>query len=67
MESRPFSEVLRAAVAGNPHAVEAVLARYMPLINSRSRVDGVLDEDLRQYIMMRLIMVIPNFDPDKER
>jgi hypothetical protein len=64
MESRRFSDVLRAAVAGDPFAVEAILDRYMPLINSRSVIDGALDEDMRQYILMRVIMLIPKFDPD---
>jgi len=64
MERRKFSEVLRAAVAGEPLAVEAILAKYMPLFNSRSKIDDRLDEDLRQYIIMRVIMEIPKFDPD---
>ena len=64
MESRLFSEVLRAAIGGDPDAVEAVLARYMPLVNKQSMIGGELDEDLRQYILLRVIMRIPKFDPD---
>lgn len=67
LESRRFSDVLRAAVNGTPDAVEAVLSRYLPLINNSSMIDGALDEDLRQYILMRIIMLIPKFDPDKKR
>jgi DNA-directed RNA polymerase specialized sigma subunit len=63
--SRPFSETLRDARAGDPDAVEAILARYLPLINKYSIADGRLDEDMRQYIMMRVIMQIPKFDPSK--
>ena len=61
MVSRNFSEVLKAAVNGDPDAVEAIIQRYLPLIESRSRINGELDEDLRQYIMMRIIIQIPRF------
>jgi hypothetical protein len=65
MESRYFSEVLRAAVAGDPDAVEAILSRYTPLINRQSVVAGKYDEDLAQYIAMRVVEQLPNFDPNK--
>lgn len=67
MESRRFSELLREAVAGEPDAVETILHRYMPMINSRSKFGGKFDEDLRQYMLMRIIMLIPKFDPDMEQ
>jgi DNA-directed RNA polymerase specialized sigma subunit len=65
VESRRFSEVLRAAVAGDPDAMEAIIAKYMPLVNRKSITDGKLDEDMRQYILMRIVMQIPRFDPDR--
>ena len=64
MESRLFSKVLRDAVSGDPESVEAILARYMPLFNSQSANGSGIDEDLRQYIIMRVVMQIPKFDPD---
>jgi DNA-directed RNA polymerase specialized sigma subunit len=67
MKNSKFSETLRAAIAGDRDAAETILLRYMPLINKRSRIDGVIDEDLRQYIMMRVIERIPKFDPDLVR
>lgn len=67
MESRKFSEVLRDAIAGNSGAVEAILARYMPLIDRHSIMHDDYDEDKRQYIIMRIIMQIPKFDPDKTK
>ena len=67
MESRPFSKVLRDAVSGDPDSVEAILSRYMPLFNKQSMDGGGIDEDLRQYIIMRVIMQIPKFDPDAVR
>lgn len=67
MESRYFSEVLRCAVNGSPDAVEAILSRYMPLISKHSVVGGKFNEDLQQYIIMRVIMRLSKFDPDRER
>jgi hypothetical protein len=67
VESRKFSDVLRAAIAGDADAVEAILSRYIPLINNRSRLGGVFDEDLRQYILMRVIMQIPKFNPNRTK
>jgi len=64
MSSRPFTKVLRDAVTGDPDSTEAILARYMPLFNKQSVVDGQFDEDLRQYIIMRVLMQIPKFDPE---
>jgi hypothetical protein len=61
MDSRLFSEVLASAIAGDNDAVEALLLRYMPLINRQSVIDGVLDEDLRQYILMRVTEQIERF------
>lgn len=64
MENRLFSELLRSAVAGEPYAVEAILLRFMPLINNKSIVGNEFDEDMKQYIMMRVIMLLPKFDPN---
>jgi len=61
VESKKFSVVLLEAIAGDPDSVEAILARYMPLINSRSHIDGIFDEDLQQFILMRVVMQIPKF------
>ena len=67
VESRRFSEVLHDARAGDPVAVEALLSRYSPLINRHSIVNGEVDEDMRQYILMRVILQIPRFDPNWNR
>jgi hypothetical protein len=63
VESRLFSETLRDAVAGDPSAVETILLKYMPLFNKSSVIGDVFSEDMRQYIMMRVIMEISKFDP----
>jgi hypothetical protein len=67
VESRKFSDVLRKTIDGDHDSVEAILSKFMPLINRRSLVGGVLDEDLRQYILMRVIIQIPKFDPDSTK
>jgi hypothetical protein len=67
VEIRRFSDVLRAAVAGDPDFMEAMLSRYMPLFNNQSLADGKFDEDMRQYILMRVIMMMPKFSPDADK
>ena len=62
VESRRFSEVLRAAMEGENDAVEAILSRYMPLISKESVIDGAVDEDARKYILMRIIKQLASFD-----
>ena len=56
-----FSDLLRRAVDGEAEAVDEILRFYMPLINRNSVVDGVFDEDCRQYIMMRVAEQIGKF------
>jgi hypothetical protein len=63
--NRYFSDVLRAAIFGKHDMIEAILARYMPLIVKYSIVEGELDEDLQQHLIMRTIEQLPKFDPDK--
>ena len=65
MESRKFSDVLRGAIAGEHDAVMAIIYRYLPLINRHCMADGILDEDLRQYIMMDIVRKLRKFDPDR--
>ena len=57
-----FFELLRRAVAGETQAVDEILRLYIPLINRNSVVDGVFDEDCRQYIMLRATEQIGKFD-----
>lgn len=57
-----FRKDLEQAVNGNMCGLEAVLRLYMPMIDRYSRVNGVLDEDLRQYIMLKIVMTISKFE-----
>jgi hypothetical protein len=59
--SRRFSDLLSRAIAGDHDAVEEILEMYMPLINHHSRIYGYIDEDCRQYIMMRIALSIQKF------
>jgi len=62
MKNDSFSELLRCAIDGDAEAADEILRLYMPLINRNSVVDGVFDEDCRQYIMLRVAGQIGKFD-----
>jgi len=66
----PEFDVIQAAVRGEQWAIDKVVAHYGDFINEQSAVgekqpDGsvkrVVDEELRQRIIDRLIREIPNF------
>ncbi len=61
MNSTEFHAVLKKAVAGDLVALEQLLILYKPLIDHASMVNGKLDEDLRQEIMLHLVKAIPQF------
>ena len=56
-----FAVILRDAVEGDEKALETILAIYQPLINRHSMIDGKLDEDLRQLILIRIAFNIRRF------
>lgn len=61
MTSGEFRELLIRAVSGDHAAVEEILLLYMPLINRYSVIDGRLDEDCRQYILIHIALNIGKF------
>ena len=61
MRPEDFRTILTAAVAGNHDALEVILKLYAPLIDHSSIVDGQLDEDLRQYILIHIAQNISKF------
>lgn len=61
MKPEEFRSLLQNAVAGDNDAFEKILEMYMPLINNVSIINGKLDEDCRQYIMMHIILNIRKF------
>lgn len=56
-----FQKVLEGAVAGRHDDLETILRLYLPLINRYSCVNGELDEDLRQYLMIHIALNISKF------
>lgn len=61
MSAKVFRTTLMAAVNGSNEALADIIELYMPLINSRSYIDGELDEDLRQYILLHIFKNISKF------
>jgi hypothetical protein len=59
--NRSFSDLLLRAITGDMAAVEEILEMYAPLIDHHSRINGYIDEDCRQYILMRVVAGISKF------
>ena len=57
-----FAERLRAAQKGDPEALEWLLLEISPIIEKGSRYNGKLDDDLRQYLVMRIFLALKDFD-----
>lgn len=61
MTQEDFRRILQGAVAGSHEEMEELLQLYMPMINKYSYLNGQLDEDLRQYIMIHIALNISKF------
>ena len=61
MNREQFKMALTSAIAGNHDALEVILKLYAPLIDRASSVDGQMDEDLRQYILIHIAQNISKF------
>lgn len=61
MNQKEFRRILQGAVAGSHEDLEELLQLYMPMINKYSYLNGQLDEDLRQYIMIHIALNISKF------
>lgn len=59
MNDFPF--LLQRAQMGDHRAIEQLLFIYKPLIDRHSCVYGQLDEDLRQFILLRFLVAIKIF------
>ena len=62
MNREEFRTTLSLAVSGNIDALADLTELYMPLINKYSYVNGKLDEDLRQNILLELVRSISRFE-----
>lgn len=61
MDKQEFRRILTGAVSGNNEDLEQILELYKPLINRNSYVNGQIDEDLRQHLMLHIIQQIKKF------
>ena len=61
MRGDNFHNILLGAVSGSHRDLENLLRLYEPLIDHSSRINGLLDEDLRQYIMIHIALNISKF------
>ena len=56
-----FVDILQKAITGDENAILMILKIYEPLIKSNSKWRGKLDEDLEEYIIIRIIKNIHKF------
>ena len=56
-----FELMLYRAISGSHKDLEAILTMYEPLIHKYSFINGKFDEDLHQYIMIRIALNISKF------
>jgi len=61
MKKAEFEVMLRSAMEGSHEALEFLLKLYEPLINKHCYINGALDEDLRQYILIHIALNIGKF------
>ena len=56
-----FKDLLALAQKGNTVALKNLIEMYMPLINKHSTINGIVNEDLRQCIFLKIIININKF------
>ena len=61
MADKEFRNTLIAAIRGDMDALADIVELYIPLITRYSCVDGKLEEDLRQEILLELCKSIRRF------
>jgi len=61
LSSKDFRKALEGAVAGKHADLEIILKLYAPLIDKYAMWKGQVDEDLRQYLLMRIALNISKF------
>ncbi len=61
MDSKEFELILRQAIDGDNDAIMSIIDLYEPLINNASIIDGKFDEDLKQFILLRIVRKISKF------
>lgn len=61
MKEKDFELRLEKAIAGDETAIIELIEQYEPLINKYSRWSGEINDDLKQYIILRFLKSIKNF------
>ncbi len=61
MTSSEFHTLLQRAVSKDTAALEQIFELYAPLFDRYSRVDGHIDEDLRQHLLLHIALHISDF------
>ena len=61
MKEKDFELRLEKAIAGDEVAIIELIEQYEPLINKYSRWSGKINDDLKQYIILRFLKSIKNF------
>lgn len=62
MNPEEFGKILEEATLGSHQALERLFELYDPLISKHCRIDGKIDEDLKQYILIHIALNISKFD-----
>lgn len=61
MKDNAFEKLLINAINGDTDAMSEIIKMYMPLINKYSVQNRVIDDDLRQYIIIHIVKSIPKY------
>lgn len=56
-----FNLILEKAINGDEESIQKILKIYEPMIKSNSKWKGILDEDLEEYIIIRIVKNISKF------
>lgn len=63
LSAEKFRKALEGAIAGQKNDLETIIDLYLPLINCFSMINGVIDEDLRQELMIHVVLNLSKFIP----
>ena len=61
---KEFSILLKRAQEGSLEATECLLMMYMPMIEKYARLDGAMDEDMRQHLIVCFLLALRKFQTD---
>lgn len=56
-----FNLILEKAINDDEESIQKILKIYEPMIKSNSKWRGILDEDLEEYIIIRIVKNISKF------